>query len=77
VFILYTNTGDHPNGLLDIEALKIMKEMEDTIKLDEGFKDFCLAIEPLSENDPVKCDDDKFVSALDAIIGQNDLETAT
>jgi hypothetical protein len=31
VFILYTNLGDHENGLLNKEALKKMKEMEDTI----------------------------------------------
>ena len=31
VFILYSNLGDHPNGLLDVNALKIMKKMEDAI----------------------------------------------
>jgi hypothetical protein len=77
VFILYTNTGDHPNGLLSLEALKIMKKMEDNIKLDEGYKDFCLAIEPLQEDDPVVCDDSKFLSALVSIIYGKDLETTT
>jgi hypothetical protein len=47
VFILYSNTGDHPNGLLSVEALKIMKKMEDTIKLDSGYKKFCLAKKPV------------------------------
>jgi hypothetical protein len=69
VFILYTNTGDHPNGLLNIESLKIIKKMEDTIQLDEGYKKFCLASEPSQENDPVTCKENDFKSALTAIIG--------
>jgi hypothetical protein len=77
VFILYTNTGDHPNGLMNIEALKIMKKMEDAIQLDDGFKDFCLAKKPLQENDPVTCDEDDFKSPLSLLVGMNDLETAT
>ena len=77
VFILYSNTGGHPNGLLNIEALKIMKKMEDTIQQDEGYKKYCLAKKPLQETDPVTCDDEKFSSALSMIIGETDLETAT
>lgn len=77
VFILYTNTGDHPNGLLDIEALKIMKKMEDTIQLGDEYKKFCLAEKPQNEGDPVVCDASKFKSALMAIIGDKDLETTT
>ena len=77
VFIIYSNTGDHPNGLLDIEALKVMKKMEDAIKLDEGYKNYCLAKEPDNESDPVTCDDSDFKSAVELIIGNFDLETAT
>ena len=77
VFILYTNTGDHPNGLLDLNALKIMKKMEDNIQLDEGYKKFCLAKKPQNEGDPVVCDESKFNSALSTIIGDKDLETTT
>jgi hypothetical protein len=77
VFIIYSNTGEHPNGLLNIEALRIIKKMEDKIKQDEGYKKFCLAKKPLQENDPVQCDSTDFKSAVVPIVGDLDIETAT
>ena len=31
VFVMYENTGDHKMGLLNVEAIKKMKELEDEI----------------------------------------------
>ena len=31
VFVMYENTGDHEMGLLNVEAIKKMKELEDDI----------------------------------------------
>ena len=55
IFILYSNEGDHKNGLLNAKSVIKMNEMEQALLTNEKYKKFCLAEVREREEDPLVC----------------------
>jgi hypothetical protein len=93
VFLLYEqidNVGENDEGgktysgkgLLKLEHIKKINEIEQKFMNDERFKDFCLANTPTDEEEAAEgyipvCSDGGLISGASILIGSSDINTVT